>query len=158
MNPQQYMSQQMQQGQAKMNELKDKLIQLGNKGGSDMTMPDFKPDEQHTKNFLQRIEYGFNIQSQRSTNWLPATSDIALTLGYKFSDKIVFGTGVSYKIGWGNGWNHFKLSSQGIGLRSYLDIKARGSLWISGGYEFNYMQEFSKFDDIKNIMCGSEVL
>jgi hypothetical protein len=29
-------------------------------------------------------------------------------------------------------------------LRSYIDIKLKGSIWITGGYEQNYMQGFDK--------------
>jgi hypothetical protein len=47
-------------------------------------------------------------------------------------------------MGWGKDVSHISLSSQGIGLRSYVDIKLKGSIWITGGYEQNYMQGFDK--------------
>ena len=149
-NPQQYLQQQMQQAQTQMNVLKEKINKLGG-GGSDMTMPDFKPNNQKTKKFIQRLEYGFNIQSQQGSSFLPAMSDIALTLGYKLSDKKTFGLGASYKVGWGKGFNHIRFTSEGVGLRSYADIKAKGSIWITGGFEYNYLQRFNSFDQIKNI-------
>lgn len=151
-DPQQYMQQQIQTAQTEMNKLKDKINQLGGgSGSSDMTMPAFKPDKQKTKSFLKRLEYGFNIQSSRSTYLLPATSDLAATLGYKLKDQVSIGIGVSYKLGWGDGWNHIKLSSQGVGLRSYVEINAKGSLWATGGFEYNYMQAFTKIEEIKNV-------
>jgi hypothetical protein len=149
-NPQQYLQQQMQQAQTQMNALKDKINQLGG-GSSNMTMPDFQPNQQKTKSLFQRLQYGLNIQSQQGTSFLPALSDIALTVGYKLSDKKTFGIGASYKVGWGNGFKHIRFTSEGIGLRSYADIKAKGSIWITGGFEYNYLQRFNSFEQIKNI-------
>jgi len=150
-NPQQYLQQQVQAAQSEMDKLKNKLNQFGGGGSSEMTMPDFKPNIQKTKSFLQRIEYGINIQNQRSSNFLPAMSDIAFTLGYKISSNKTIGIGGSYKMGWGAGWNNIRFSSEGIGLRSYADIKAKGSIWITGGFEYNYMQTFNDFAAIKNL-------
>jgi len=143
-----YLQQQLQSAQSQMGTIKDKLNQLGG-GSSDMTMPNFKPNSQKTKSFLKRLEYGFNIQNNQSTNLLPTISDIGLTLGYKLSDKAVMGMGASYKLGLGRGLNHIALSSQGLSMRSYMDIKAKGSIWITGGYEYNYMQQFSKLRDLR---------
>jgi hypothetical protein len=47
-------------------------------GSSDMAMPEFKPNNQKTKSFWKRMEYGLNIQSQKTNAFLPTTSDIAL--------------------------------------------------------------------------------
>ncbi len=150
MNPQQYMQQQLGAAQQQMSVLKDKLNKLGG-GSSDMTMPDFKPNSQHTKSFLQRFEYGFNIQSEKSRYLLPVTSDIALTAGYKLNDKSIIGIGASYKLGWGSGFSNIHFTSEGIGLRSYIDIKAKGSIWITGGFEYNYLQRFSNLNYLKNV-------
>ena len=143
----------MQAAQGQLSQLKDKMSKLGIGGGSsDMTMPDFKPNSQHTKSFLQRIEYGVNVQSERAHSVVPTTSDIAFTAGYKINDKSVIGVGASYKMGWGSGGiKHIKLTSEGIGLRSYIDIKAKGSFWLTGGYEMNYMQSFSKYEQLKDL-------
>ena len=148
-----YLQQQMQSAQAQLGQLKDKMSKLGISGGSsDMTMPDFKPNSQHTKSFLERIEYGANIQSERSHSIIPATSDIALTAGYKLNDKTTIGLGASYKMGWGSeGIKHIRISHEGVGLRSYVDIKAKGSIWLSGGYEMNYLQVFSKYEQLKDL-------
>lgn len=133
-----YVQQQLQLAQNQLSQFKDKLNQLGG-GSSDLVMPDFKPNSQKTKTFLQRLEYGFNIQSQNNRNILPATTDLGLSLGYKLSDKAVIGIGGSYKQGWGTLFNHIRLSGQGMSIRSFIDIKAKGSFWISGGYEWNYL-------------------
>jgi hypothetical protein len=160
-DPSRFLNQQYQQAQTQLNTLKDKLNQLGNNGSPDMTMPDFVPNSQHNKKFLQRLIYGFNFQSIAATKLLPAISDIGLSLGYKLNDKATVGTGISYKLGLGRGLDNIAFSSQGVGLRSYADwkipaIKGRvwewiGGLWITGGYEYNYMQAFAKLSDLRNI-------
>ncbi|MCW3109999.1 MAG: hypothetical protein JWQ09_4505 [Segetibacter sp.] len=149
-NPQQYLQQQMGAAQAELSKLKDKINKAGG-GSSDMEMPDFKPNSQKTRSFLKRIEYGANVQSQKTNTFLPVTSDLALTAGYKLNDKSVIGIGASYKLGWGNGWQHIKLSNEGIGLRSYVDMKVKGSIWISGGYEQNYQDAFTKINQLKDL-------
>jgi hypothetical protein len=142
-NPQQYIGQQMQAAQGELNKLKVRVNKLGG-GTSDMEMPDFKPNSQKTKTFLQRIDYGANVQSQRPNGLLPVTSDVALTAGYKLNDKSTMGIGLSYKVGWGTGWKDLHISHEGIGLRSFIDYKIKGSFWISGGYEQNYNHSFTK--------------
>jgi hypothetical protein len=144
------MQQQMQTVQPQLNAIKDKLNKLGG-GNSDMEMPDFKPDNQKTKSFLNRLEYGIDIQSQRSTGLLPVTTDFAATFGYKISDKTTAGLGVAYKMGWGKDISHISISNQGVGLRSYFDAKIKGGIWASGGFEYNYMQEFKKWSDISSV-------
>lgn len=148
-----YVQQQMDQAQAQLDQLKSKLEKAGITAGDGSTsgMPGFTPNRQRTKSFLQRLEYGFNIQSQQSSQVIPATSDIALTMGYKINDRSVAGIGMSYRVGWGSGFDHIRLSNEGIGLRSYVDIKAKGNLWISGGYELNYMESFKKISELKNV-------
>lgn len=142
--------QQLQQAQTKLSSLKDKLNQLGG-GNSDRTMPQFKPNNQKTKYFFKRLEYGVNFQSQQGTSLLPAITDIAVTLGYKANDKQTLGIGASYKLGWGHGFNHIRLSSEGVGLRSYADMKLKGSIWAMGGFECNYFNHFNSLNEIKNL-------
>ena len=142
--------QNMQDAQSQLNALKSKVNQLGG-GTSDMNMPDFKPNQQKTKSFLQRLEYGTNVQTQRATNFFPVTSDIGLSLGYKLNDKSIIGVGSSFKMGWGTGFNNMRISSQGVGLRSFIDYKIKGSFWISGGYEMNYKSMINNFSQLENI-------
>jgi hypothetical protein len=148
--------QQLGAAEAQLDQLKNKLNKISNSSGSsDMTMPDFKPNDEKTKSFLKRLEYGFNIQSEPGRYSLPAMSDIALTLGYKLCDNKTFGIGASYKIGWGT-IQHMQISSQGLGLRSYVDIKSpidsKGAflqnLWISGGFEWNYLSSFRSIQEL----------
>ena len=141
----QALQQNVNAAQGQLNALKAKAESLksGSYGnGNDADIPDFKPNMQKTKSFLQRLEYGANVQSQKSRYFLPVTSDIGLSLGYKLNDKSSLGIGASYKLGWGSGWRDIRLSHQGVGLRTYLDYRLKGSLYISGGYEQNYRSEF----------------
>jgi hypothetical protein len=140
----------IQSAQSQISELKNKIIQ-SNGGSSDDIMPEgFKPNNQKTRSFLQRIQLGTNVQSQKATNFFPATSDLGLSLGYKLNDKSIFGIGASYKLGWGGGWNHIKLSSEGVGLRSFIDWKLNATFWISGGYEQNYISGFNNIDQLRD--------
>jgi len=149
-NSQQQLQQNLQAAQSQLNELKSKILKAGG-GSSDAEMPEgFKPNNQKTKSFLQRLEYGANVQTQRATNYFPVTSDLGLSLGYKLNDKSVIGIGASYKLGLGRGWNNISVSHQGLGLRSYVDWKIKGSFWISGGYEQNYRSAFSDFDQLRD--------
>jgi hypothetical protein len=149
-NPQQFLQQQVQQAQTELGKLKDKINQFGG-GSSDLEMPEFKPNNQKTKSFWKRIEYGLNIQSQKTNSLLPVTSDIALTAGYKLNDKSVIGIGAGYKLGWGKSLSGINITSQGVSLRVYADVKLKGSFWITSGYEENYQHEFTKLDQLKDL-------
>lgn len=122
----------------------------GNNGGSEMEMPDFKPNSQKTKSFLKRLEWGTNFQSQRARSYFPVTTDAGLSLGYKLNDKSVLGIGAAYKVGWGSGWDKIRISHQGMGLRSFIDWKVKGNMFITGGYEQNYRSAFHSIDALKN--------
>jgi hypothetical protein len=143
-NPESYVQQQTQAAQTQLNSLKNKVNELGG-GSGDLSMPDeFKPNNQKTKSFLKRLEYGFNIQTQKTNYLLPAASDLALTAGYKLNDKSVIGVGASYKLGWGKPISNISLSNQGMSLRSFVDVKFKGNFWITGGYELNYQSAYKE--------------
>jgi hypothetical protein len=150
---QQLLQQNMQSAQSQLNALKDKVNYHMPRGGSnDDIMPEtFKPNNQKTKTFFQRLEYGTNFQSQRQGGYFPITSDVGLSLGYKLNDKSVIGIGASYKIGWGQNIRNINISSQGAALRSFADMKLKGSFWISGGYEMNYRSAFNRIAELKNL-------
>lgn len=136
-NAQQYLQQNLQAAQSQLNTLKDKINKLGGGGSGDMDMPDFKPNNQRTKSFWQRLEYGTNFQTAKN-NFFPTTTDMGLSVGYKLNDKSTVGVGASYKMGWGEDIKHIAITNQGMGLRSYLDVKLKGSFYASGGFEYNY--------------------
>lgn len=150
-NAQAQFQQNMQAAQAQLNELKNKILKAGG-GNSNMDMPEgFKPNNQKSKTFWQRLETGTNVQTQGGRNYFPVTSDLGLTLGYKLNDKSIIGIGASYKLGWGNGWRNIRLSNQGAGLRSFVDWKLKGSFWLSGGYELNYRSLFNSISELQSL-------
>lgn len=149
-NAQQQFRQNMQDAQSQLNQLKNKM-NIGGKGSSEEDMPEgFKPNNEKSKSFLKRLELGTNLQTQRATYFFPVTTDIGLSLGYKLNDRSIVGIGGSYKLGMGRGWNHIRVTSEGVGLRSFIDWKIKGSLWLSGGYEQNYKTAFSDFSQLKD--------
>lgn len=141
----------LQDAQGKLNELKNKIVQSGGSSSEDIIPEGFRPNTQKTKSFLRRLEYGTNIQTQKATAFFPVTSDIGISAGYKLNDRLVIGIGASYKMGWGRGWNNIRISHQGIGLRSFIDWKLKGSFWISGGYERNYKSAFTDINQLKDL-------
>ncbi|HEX2629590.1 MAG TPA: hypothetical protein VHM26_11270 [Chitinophagaceae bacterium] len=147
---QQQVSQNIQNAQAQLNQLKDRILKAGGSGADD-ELPDFKPNNQKTKGFWKRLELGTNVQTQKATNYFPVTSDIGLSVGYKLNDKSVVGIGASYKMGWGRGWRDLTITHQGLGLRSYVDLKLKGSFWLSGGYEQNYRSAFNSMDQLQDL-------
>ncbi|MDH7459816.1 hypothetical protein QEG73_00960 [Chitinophagaceae bacterium 26-R-25] len=156
---QQAVQQGMEQGQGELQSLQNRLNNLtsGSMGSGDASMPNFSPNPQKTKSLLQRIELGTNLQSAKPNGFFPITTDIGLSAGYKITNNKVVGIGLSYKIGWGQDIKHIDVTSQGLGLRSYLDIKLKGSIWISGGFEYNYMQAFKDLQTLhKNVDVWQE--
>jgi hypothetical protein len=127
---------------------KDKANKIG-KGSTDIELPDFKPDNQKTKSFLQRLEYGADVQFSKNTTILPVTTNIGLSIGYKLNDKSIIGIGLSCKMSMGT-LSHLSLSSQGSGLRSYVDWKIKKQFFATGGYEMNYDASLKNFNELKD--------
>jgi len=137
----------IQAAQSKFNSYKDKLLQAGG-GNSNQDAPDFRPNGQKTKTFWRRVEYGANFQTTKN-NYFPTTTDFGLSAGYKVNDRSTIGIGASYKLGWGSGIQHIAFTSQGVGLRSYLDIKIKGSFSATGGYEYNHATPFASVQQLR---------
>jgi len=140
-------SQQMSQAREQFNELKKKFPDVDNAAD----MPDFKPNEMKTKSFLQRLEFGGNMQFARSTQFYPTTSDIAGQVAYKFHKNGTAGVGAAYKLGMGTGFDNIRFSSQGMGLRSFLDWKLKSTLYINGGFEENYTSNFQNTQQLRDV-------
>ena len=140
----------LQDAQSQLDDYKDKLTRLGH-GNGDIDMPDFKPNDQKTKTFWKRLEWGANFQTTHNNYYFPTVTDLGLSLGYRLGHSNTVGAGVSYKIGWGNGIQHIALSSQGVGLRSFLDIKIKGSFSATGGLEYNYTTPFTSYQQLKQL-------
>lgn len=147
-NAREMVSQNMQMAQAELTKLKDKLLKAG-AGNSTQEIPDFKPNMQKTKTFLQRLEYGFNYQFAKTNSLLPTTADLGLTVGYKLNDKSIIGIGIAYKMGIGS-IEKIKFTHQGLGLRSFIDWKIKKQLYVSGGFEMNYNAGFKNITALKN--------
>lgn len=139
--------QQVQAGQAELGALRNRIMQSGNADGE---IPGFKPNNQKTKSFKKRLVYGCNFQFGNASRYFPGTADIAVTAGYKLTDKALIGVAVAYKLGLGEGWKHIRLSNEGLGLRSYIDWKIKGAFYLAGGYEQNYYSRFAGMAELRN--------
>lgn len=148
-NPFTQIQQQLPEAKSQLDQLKNKLNEVG--GMKNKAMPDFKPNTQRTKTIWKRIEYGTDVQFGKSVNYIPATGNIALKLGYKLNDKSIVGVGANYVVGFGEGWKKVKFSSEGVGLRTYIKWKIKKGLDVQGGSEWNYMLQFKNVDELKNI-------
>jgi len=140
----------LESAQSQLDGYKDKLSKLG-QGNGNADMPNFKPNDQKTKTFFQRLEYGFNFQTTHNNYYFPTVTDFGLSLGYRLGHSNVVGVGASYKVGWGNGIQHIAVTSQGAGLRSFLEIKLKKTWSAAGGFEYNYTTPFSSFQDLRAI-------
>lgn len=163
-NPQQYIQQQVGAAQAELGKLKQKLegLKSGGAGNGDSDMPDFKPSTQKAKPFLKRLEYGWNLQTGNRAGYsFPSSNDVGASIGYKFNDRLVAGAGIAYKFGLGSGWNKIAFTSDGIGIRSYVDFKISSpqkgvralfsNIWMSGGYEQNYWAKFKNIPELRKV-------
>ena len=97
------------------------------------------------------MELGTNFQNQSGDRWLPAASDFGLSMGYKLNDRSTIGVGASYRMGWGRDIRHIKISHQGVGARTFIDWKLKGSFWLTGGYEMNYRSEFRNIEVLNKL-------
>jgi hypothetical protein len=131
-----------------LDQFKSKLSALGG-GSSDIDMPNFKPNDQKTKTLLKRLEFGMNVQTTRANGWFPSTTDIGLSLGYKVTNKMTIGIGGSYNIGWGSSINNIHFSSQGISLRSFIDMQIKKNIYITGGFEESYTTPFTSLTQLE---------
>lgn len=145
---QQMLQQVVQTAQGQLNQLRQQIAPWG--GGSDFDIPDFKPNSQRSKKFLQRIELSADVQSTRHNSLFPLSSDIGFSMGYKPNDRLIAGIGGSYRVGWGTSLNDIRISHQGIGLRSFLDWKIKGVFFLTGGYEQNYFSEIRNLSQLRD--------
>lgn len=155
-NPMQAVQQQIGAAKDEMAKLRNKFGQLGGSSSNEDELPDFKPNTQKTKSFLKRLQFGSNVQTTNSRTYFPVTTDLGLSIGYKINSKSLIGFGSSYKLGLGNNINSIRLTHQGIGFRSFLDLKLKGSFWISGGYEYNYLSTFRNIQELNNRTIGKQ--
>jgi len=136
----------LQSAQSQLDGYKNKLSQLGSGSG----------DEQKMKPFWKRLEVGTNFQTTHDSYYFPTVTDLGLSLGYKLGNSNVVGVGASYKIGWGNGIQHIALSSEGVGLRSFIEIKIKSSFSATGGLEYNYTTPFTAYQQLKQLQYWTQ--
>jgi hypothetical protein len=126
--------------QNSLTSLKTKLQQMAQSGSSDIDMPDFRPNPNKTRSFLKRIELGTSIQTVKSNLVFPVTTDVSVSAGYRLNRQNVVGVRAAYKMGWGKDIRHMHITSEGMGIGSFVDIKLKGSFFVSGGFELNFQQ------------------
>jgi len=140
----------MQSAQQTLDSYKGKLPQLG-AGATAADIPDFRPNDQKTKTLWHRLEYGANFQTTHTNYYYPIVTDLGLSLGYRLGHGRIIGVGASYKLGWGSGINHIALTSQGLGLRSFLQQPLKGSFSATGGFEYNYTTPFTSYQQLRQL-------
>lgn len=131
--------------QGALSSLRSKLNQGGS---SDLSMPDGQMNNQHTKIFLKRIQYGISMQSIKANFYFPNQTTFFLTAGYKINSKNTIGIGINYSVGWGRDIQHISISSQAIGFQSFGDFKIKGSFYGSAIMEYNYSEPFRSFSQL----------
>jgi hypothetical protein len=140
----------LQSAQSQLDTYKSKLSQLG-AGNGNMDMPNFTPNDQKTKTFWKRMVYGANFQTSRNNYYFPMVTDFGFSLGYKLGHNNIIGIGASYKLGWGNGIQHIVFTNEGLGLRSFLQVRIKGTFSATGGFEYNYTMPFTTYQQLRLI-------
>jgi hypothetical protein len=146
-NSMQVLQQNIQQAQDQLQQIKNKVNEVGS--NSEDRLPNFRPNSTRVKSFWNRWELGTNLQSTRSNAWLPSATQLGLSAGYKLNDRSVVGIGMAGSIGWGKSIRHIVVSYEGVSARSYADLKLKGSLWITAGYEMNYRTTFTRIEQLQ---------
>jgi hypothetical protein len=146
----------LQVADAQLDNFKGKLSQLG-AGNGDIQVPaGFQPNPNKTKTFWKRLQFGVNFQTTHTDYYYPTVSDLGVSLGYKLGGSNLISVGASYKIGWGNGIQHVAFSSQGVGLRSSLQVKIKGTFSLTGGFEYNYTTPFTSYQQLRQLEYWSK--
>jgi hypothetical protein len=140
----------LQSAQQDITKIQNKLSSLG-AGSGGMDMPGFKPNDQRSKTFLKRLEYGVSFQTVQTTFYYPTTTNIGASVAYKLGASNLVGIRGGYLIGWGNGFQHMALSSQGANFGGFLQIKIKSSFAATGAMEYNYETPFSSFKAIRTL-------
>ncbi len=131
------LQQNLQTAQQDINKIRDKLNALG-AGSGNMDMPNFKPQNQKTKTFFKRLEYGTNLETQHASYYFPTTTKISLSVAYLLDDKKSIGLTGGYNIGWGSDISHIKVSNQGYSGGAFIEMQLKKNIFISGGYSLNF--------------------
>jgi len=140
---------QIQSARSQLNGYKEKLSKLGG-GSSDVDAQEFKPsNEQKKKTFWKRLEYAVNCQTTRNNIYFPTVTDFGLSAGYKLNDRSILSIGGAWKMGWGHDIQHIAISSSGVGLRSSLEIRIKGSISMMGEWAYNYTKPLNSYQQLR---------
>jgi hypothetical protein len=142
----------MQQAQAELGKLKDKIMKAGGdlnaaSNEAEDKFAGFKKSETKTKTFKQRLEFGSDFQFGRPNRIVASQANISVSAGYKLNDKSIIGVALAYKINYGS-IDNFYLQHGGIGIRSFMDWKLKKQFFVSGCFEMNYNQSFKSFSQV----------
>jgi len=149
-NAMQQFQQNIQQAQSQLSQIKSKIEKTG-LGSSDAEMPEgFKKNNQRVKSFWKKWEAGFNIQSNRSNGVFPVSSDVGLSVGFRPHDNFVVGLGFAGRIGWGKNIRHINFTYSGISVRSFSELKIKGTFHAVAGFEMNYRPEIRTIEQLKD--------
>ena len=130
--------------------LQAKFAQKGS-SSSEEVADGFRINEQKTKRFLQRLQVAVDVQSVKGNTLLPKSSELGLSIGYKFSNGFVSGVGLAYRFSIGSRIKEFRLSSQALGLRAFMEYKLKKSFWAIAGFEMNYQTAFDRFPQLRSL-------
>lgn len=118
-----------------LNEIKQRAAKITNAPGGTKDEGKFKPNNQKSKLFRQRLLYDYNIQWERQNQYYPTTAIVGISIGYKLNDLGAIGVGIDYRGGIGS-IEKLSFSHQGLSLRSYIDWKVLKSFSVYGGSEW----------------------
>lgn len=126
---------------------------VGNSGLSEIlnSLPGNKQNIPTERTVERKYNFHFTLQTTRANSIYPSMADFALTAGYNIKKKFSIGGGISYKMGMGTGINDIRISSQGVGFRSYADYKWKKALFVTTGFEMNYIEPFSEVRNLTAI-------
>jgi hypothetical protein len=142
------------QAQSTLDSYKAKLSALG-AGNTTAGAASFRPNDQKTKTFWHRLEYGINFQTTTSSYFYPTTTDFGASLGYRLGHNNVVGIGASFNMGWGSSIQHVAITGQGVGLRSFIQIGINNGFSATGGFEYNYATPFTGLQQLCQISYWS---
>jgi hypothetical protein len=133
-----------------LDKLKNNIRSLGGNSGN-FNMPDFKgkANPMRTKTFLQRLQLKTDWAPQRSNNIVPNNIDMGVGLAYQLSTSKTVGTMLTYKLGTGNGLQNIKLTNEGLGFRSFADMRFKRNFWLVTGYEWQYQFRFNSINALR---------
>ncbi|MCX6319484.1 MAG: hypothetical protein NTW29_19560 [Bacteroidetes bacterium] len=149
-NAREQFQQNLQAAQGQLSELKNKIIKAGGSSSGEDIPEGFKRNEQRGKPLKKKIEFSINAQSNRGNSLFPVSSDFGLSAGFRPHQNFVSGFGIAGRIGWGKDLRHISLSYSGISLRSFAELKLKGSFHATAGFEINYRPEIRSLDLLKD--------